>query len=58
MQKIKIYCDHCGEELVMGDYDDSEIEIPTKVFYADLCTNCVNKLENIICDFIKKCENK
>ncbi len=58
MQQTKIYCDHCGKELdVMSDYDNSEIEIPTKIFSADLCKNCTNELENVIGGFIKGSEN-
>lgn len=58
MQQVKSYCDHCGKELnAMNDYCSLEIEIITKMFYADLCENCKNKLVNIVGTFIRESKN-
>ena len=57
MEKIKIYCDHCGKELdTMRDFDYTQIDIAHKWAVADLCAECLDELYDIICNFcaIKK----
>ena len=54
MRETKIYCDHCGKELdEMHDYLEQEVGL---VGYetADLCTECLNELDEIIKTFCGK----
>lgn len=54
MEIYKRVCDHCGKELgTMTDYYDTEIELPTKVFYnVDLCKKCCEDLYKIVSEFV------
>lgn len=55
MTETKIYCDHCGKELdAMHDFDDLTIEMEHKWLVTDLCTECLDKLYDSVCDFCKK----
>lgn len=54
MKEYNIYCDHCGKELdTMHDFDDLTIELDFKWTTADLCAECLDKLYDIVCDFLK-----
>lgn len=54
MRETKIYCDHCGKVLdEMKDYTDTEIEVKSW-FKCDLCSDCINELNNIVLSFCKK----
>ena len=55
MIETKIYCDHCRKVLdTMTDYTDITIELAHKTINADLCTDCFEKLDDIINEFFKK----
>lgn len=52
MTETKCFCDHCGEELNLLDYADIGIDIGGSSYIAaDLCSECMNELTNIIRDF-------
>ena len=52
MRDHNIYCDHCGKTLnTMIDFDDITIEIDCKWTTVDLCTECLDKLYDIVCNF-------
>ena len=53
MTEIKTYCDHCGKELDdMKDYSDIELSV-LNYCKVDLCSKCLNELQDIIDEFIK-----
>lgn len=54
MEIYKRVCDHCGKELdTMTEYYDTDIELPTRVFYnVDLCKKCCDDLYNIVSQFV------
>lgn len=55
MTEIKVYCDHCGKVLdEMSDYTDITIEAAHKMVNADLCTDCFEKMCDIIYKFCKE----
>lgn len=56
MKINKIFCDHCGAELMSIDYADLTIEIGSnyisnRLIDADLCENCIDKLFSIVTEF-------
>ena len=54
MTEIKAYCDHCGKELnAMNDYIGTEI-YALDCYDVDLCSNCINELQEIINSFTKR----
>lgn len=54
MRETKTYCDHCGKVLdEMHDYVDIEIEARSW-FKCDLCSGCMQELENIVLAFCEK----
>lgn len=54
MTETKTYCDHCGKELnAMHDYFDLQVEA-LHYFSADLCSDCLEKLEDLMKNFCKK----
>ncbi len=54
MRETKIYCDHCGKVLdEMHDYIDQEISFQ-EYETADLCKECLHKLDVIVKAFCKK----
>ena len=58
MIETKVCCDHCGMVLFSNSiYDNAMIETPGSHFEVNLCSNCVEKLDEIIEDFINKGDN-
>lgn len=54
MRETKIYCDHCGKVLnEMHDYPEQEIGL-MGYETADLCNECLEKLDKIIKAFCGK----
>ena len=54
MREIKVYCDHCGKVLdEMHDYPEQEVGL-IRYELADLCKECLEKLDEIIRAFCKK----
>ena len=60
MRETKFYCDHCGKELTNNDYCyiGGEISTPIKFVEADLCQDCMKKLDKLISDYINKDEKE
>lgn len=54
MTEIKTYCDKCGKEITMSDYDDMSIEINHYYKRVDLCASCFEKLTDMVEDFFNK----
>lgn len=56
MKISKVFCDHCGNVLDEAyDYVDLKIEANHKTHDVDLCSDCFEKLNNVIGKF---CSNQ
>lgn len=51
MKKVEWYCDHCGKQIdSRNGYLEQDVGFETAIV-ADLCCECVDKLEEMIGEF-------
>ena len=59
MEQTRYYCDHCGKQLDLKiDYDDITIDIGHRWYSTDLCSDCMNKLCDIVDRYINTQEGE
>ena len=59
MKKVIYTCDHCGKELdEMDDYTDMDIDNFIDYVRTDLCTKCLEELNEIVLKFVNKKQGK
>lgn len=59
MKKMIFTCDHCGKEIdEMRDYPDMKIDNFIDFVTADLCSNCIRELNELVLKYINKWQGR
>lgn len=59
MRKVIFTCDHCGKELdEMQDYTDMKIDNFIDYVTADLCSDCLIELNEVVLKYINQKQGK
>ena len=59
MRKVIFTCDHCGKELdEMRDYPDVKIDNFIDYVTADLCSDCLSELNEVVLKYINQKQGK